>query len=80
MIEGGSGARFLFEPPRRVAVAGEGPVEELDRDLAAQSRIMREIHLPVHEPEVRLVDGNMATIGASAARALQLAFSTTTLQ
>ena len=63
MIQRGDGARFLFEAADRVAVAGQPVAEELDRHLAAEPGVVREIDLA----HAAAADEGQDLIGANAA-------------
>src|SRR5262249_43820421 len=46
MVERRERARLALEPPRALFVLGEGLGQDLDRDLAAELRVLRAVHLP----------------------------------
>ena len=44
MIQRRSGPRFLLKPAQAIGIGGQGLGQNLDRDFAVQSRIVRAIH------------------------------------
>ena len=56
MIERREHARFAFEPGKAIRIAGEGPRQELDRHVSAQSRIASAIDLAHAAHSDALVD------------------------
>ncbi len=49
MIQRSGGASFVLEPAQAIRVGGERLGQHLDRDIAAQARVMGTIHFP-HAP------------------------------
>ena len=55
MVEDSRGLRFLLEAAQPVGVLREGRRQHLDRDLAAEARILRAVHL-AHPPGADLAE------------------------